>query len=180
MAGPPRITRSPEPRLQSIFEGKVREGRGLWLQTSGSRTLLFLQLSAEVRSRGSCKPPIRYMLYFREERKQRTPHPPWEGPVLGGLQQHHSAREAGRILWSENQRDHPAFLFRTVPSTLGAPGCDSGLREGINMDTIASERTRQSLLQDIQALMLQLMERQREREKYSCCCLLWIELHSAL
>lgn len=36
---------------------------------------------------------------------------------------------------------------------------------GIHTDTIASERTRQSLLQDIQALMLQLMERQKEGEK---------------
>ena len=52
---------------------KTRWGRGgCWfLQSSWCENPFFLQLPTEVRSWCSCKPPTRYMLYFREELKQR-------------------------------------------------------------------------------------------------------------
>ena len=46
---------------QSTFTGKVREGCGQLLQTSWCRNPLFLQLSTQVRSRCSCKPPTSQM-----------------------------------------------------------------------------------------------------------------------
>ena len=39
---PPRYPQLPEPKLQSIFKGKVREGHGWLLQTSWWRSSLFL------------------------------------------------------------------------------------------------------------------------------------------
>ena len=59
-----------EPKFQSIFKGKVREGSGWLLQNSWWGNP-FLQLSTEVRSGCSCKPPTRYMLHFSKELKQR-------------------------------------------------------------------------------------------------------------
>lgn len=61
----PEYPKLPKPKLQSIFKDKMREGLGCLLQASWCRNPLFLQLSIEVRS------PTKYMLYLREELKQR-------------------------------------------------------------------------------------------------------------
>lgn len=68
---PPKYLELPEPKLQSIFKGKGREGYGWLLQTSWFRNPLFLSLSKEVRSGRSCQPLTGYRLWFREELKHR-------------------------------------------------------------------------------------------------------------
>ena len=67
----PKYPELPQPKLQSIFKGKVREVRGWFLQISWCTNPLFLKLTPEVRSPCSCKPPIRYRLYCRKRLKQR-------------------------------------------------------------------------------------------------------------
>ena len=48
---------------QSTLKGQVRQGCDWLVQTSWRQNPLFLQLSAQVRSLCSCKPPVKQMLF---------------------------------------------------------------------------------------------------------------------
>ena len=119
---PKKYLEIPESKLQSLFKGKEKEGHGLLSQTSSCRNCLFLQLSTEVKSWCSYKPPTRYILCFREELKQRT----WRKglpqdsrkrscSVIQGLQKYSkSLFEIFSILRSWYNMSRSSFFRKTV------------------------------------------------------------------